>query len=374
MYRIVAACLAIGFAALAPAVRAAPLTIVSETPIAEQNATRFVVHADRLGRNYEVIVQLPIAKVFLPGQKLATIYALDGGYGQAGPNSVFLGGRAMMEPAIVVSIDFLRDQPSSRAEDFAHRPFTADGATLGGGGAAFEAFLLQDLRPFIEARYPADPAGSVLFGHSMGGVFATNVFADNPDAFAGYIIGSVVVPRDPSIVDRVAKATARAHGERVFLAVGGAEDATTKEKRLMGQGFAALTAAFRTNPGVKLQAKSYAGENHISYYPNLILDGFRFVLPPIAPVDLPYAPLSDEALARYVGTYALPDGRILTVKPGFESYLSVQVDDKPAGYMMPNGTDRFYAYRADLDVRFDPQGLTLTGRGAKVRAERKQAQ
>lgn len=373
MYRIVAACFAIGLTALASAAGAAPLTVVSEAPIAEQNATRFVVHADRLGRDYEVIVQLPNAKVFLPGQKLATIYALDGGFGLAGPNSVFLGARAMMEPAIVVSIDFLRGQPPSRAEDFAHRPFTVDGTTAGGGGTAFQAFLLQDLRPFVEARYPADPAGSVLFGHSMGGVFATNVFADNPDAFAGYIIGSVVVPRDPSMVDRVAKATARAHGERVFLAVGGAEDATTREKRLMGQGFAALSAAFKA-PGVELQARSYAGENHISYTPKLILDGFRFVLPPTVPVDLPYAPIPQEALARYVGTYVLPDGRILTVKPGFENYLSAQVDDEPASYLMPNGANRFYAYKADLDVAFDPHGLTLTGRGAKVRAERKQAQ
>jgi len=374
MRRILAAWLSVVVAVLASAAVADPLSIVSEAPITQQGATRFVVHSDRLNRDYEVIVQLPGAKVFLPGQKLAAIYALDGGYGLAGPNSVFLGGRAMMAPTIVVSLRLAPGQPSSRDQDFAHHPFTVDGATRGGGGAAFEAFLLQDLRPFIEARYPADPAGSVLFGHSMGGVFAANVFANNPDAFAGYILGSVVVPRDPGMVDRVAKATARAHGQRVFLAVGGAEDATTAEKRSMRQGFSALTAAFRTNPGVTLQARSYPGENHMSYYPNLVLDGFRFVSPPTVPVDLPYAPLSASDLARQVGAYVLPDGRTLTIKPGFESYLSAQVDDQPATYLMPNGVNRFYAYAADLDVTFDPRGLTLTGRGAKVRAERKPAQ
>lgn len=373
MRRILAACLSIVLAALASAAAADPLTIVSEAPVTQQGATRFVVHSDRLTRNYEITVQLPEAKVFLPGQKLAAIYALDGGYGLAGPNSVFLGGRAIMAPAIVVSIRLAPGQPSSRDLDFTHQPFIVDGATRGGGGAAFEAFLLNDLRPFIEARYPADPAGSVLFGHSLGGVFAANVFAGNPDAFAGYIIGSVVVPRDPGLVERVAKATARAHGQRVFLAVGGAEDATTTEKRSMRRGFSALAAAFRTNPGVTLQAKSYPGENHLSYYPNLILDGFRFVLPPTMPVDLPYAPLSQSALARYFGVYALPDGRTLTVKPGFENILSAQVDDQPPVYWLPNGLDRFYAYTADLDVTFDPHGLALTGRGVKVRAQRKSA-
>jgi pimeloyl-ACP methyl ester carboxylesterase len=211
----------------------------------------------------------------------------------------------------------------------------------------------------------------VLFGHSLGGVFAANVFADNPDAFAGYIIGSVVVPRDPGLVDRVAKATARAHSQRVFLAVGGAEDSTVAEKRLMRQGFTALTAAFKAKPGIELQAKSYPGENHLSYYPNLMLDGFRFVLPPTVPIDLPYVSLSPETLARYTGAYALPDGRSLTIKPAFDNLLSAQIDDQPAIYWLPNGADRFYAYTADLDVTFDPRGLTLTGRGAKARAERK---
>ncbi|MBW8860544.1 MAG: hypothetical protein JF570_12725, partial [Caulobacter sp.] len=111
--------------------------------------------------------------------------------------------------------------------------------------------------------------------------------------------------------------------------------------------------------------------NHISYYPNLVLDGFRFVLPPTVPVDLPYAPSSQGVLTRYVGAYALPDGRTLTIKPGFDRYLAVQVDDEPAVYWLPNGADRFYVYTADLDVTFDARGLTLTGRGATARAERK---
>lgn len=371
MRRTSLACLsAIGVALASPAI-ADSVTVVSEANITQQGATRIVVHSERLGRDYELRVQLPSAKVFLPGQKLATIYALDGGYGFAGPGGVSLGDRATMAPAIIVSLRYAPGQASPRDQDFAHHAFTVDGQTRGGGGAAFEAFLLQDLRPFIEARYPADPAGSVLFGHSMGGVFAANVFADKPDAFAGYIIGSVVIPRDPGLTDRVAKAASRAHGQRVFLAVGGAEDSTTLEKRRMAQGFAALTKAFKAGPGVILQARSYPGENHLSYYPNLVLDGFRFVLPPIVPVNLPYAPLTQTALEHYVGAYVLPDGRTLKVKPGFENVLSLQVDNEPSVYMLPNGKDRFYAFTGDLDVTFDPHGLTLTGRGAKARAERK---
>jgi predicted alpha/beta superfamily hydrolase len=373
MRRILIAGLVMALAGFASAAVCEPVKVISEAPTPTQNATSFILHSDRLERDYEVNVQLPNAKVFLPGQKLAAVYALDGGYGLAGPNSVFLGARAIMAPAIVVSLRLAPGQSSTRADDLTHHPFILEGKTVGGGGAAFEAFLLKDLKPFIEARYPADPAGSVLFGHSLGGVFAANVFAGHPEAFAGYIIGSVPVTRDPDLPNRVAKATARAQGQRVFLAVGGAEDSTTLEKTKMRRGFTAMTAAFKARSGVALQAKSYPGENHISYYPNLVLDGLRFVLPPTVPVDLPAVALSEERLARYAGAYALPDGRTLTIKPAPRSLLLAQVDDQPAVYLLPNGPDRFYAYTADLDVAFDARGLTLTGRGAKVRSERKSA-
>jgi predicted alpha/beta superfamily hydrolase len=371
MCRAFAAALAVLFALALPSLAlSGPLEVVSEGAVTESNTTRFVLRSERLGRDFDVVVQLPSATVFLVGQKLPAIYALDGGYGLAGPQSLFLSARGIMAPAIVVSVDYPRGQANFRSTDLTHNPFILGGTTMGGGGAAFEAFLLQDLKPFIEARYPADPVGSVLFGHSLGGVFAANVFADKPNAFAGYIIGSVVTPRDPGLAARVAKATARGHGERVFLAVGGDEDGTTAEKRMMRQGFASMAAALR-GPGVILKAQAYAGENHLSYYPKLVIDGLRFVLPPTVPVNLPFAALPASTIARYVGVYDMPDGRKITIGAAPNSMLSAQVRGMPPIMILPNGSDRFYAYTADLDVLFDNTGLTLVGRpAAKLRAER----
>jgi predicted alpha/beta superfamily hydrolase len=372
MYRAVARTLAavVALALSAPAL-ADPVKVISEAAVTEYNAHHFVVHSERLGRDFDVVVHLPNATVFLPGQKLPAIYALDGGYGLAGPQSQFLSARDVMAPAIIVSVDYPAGQPNLRSTDFLHNPITIEGTAIGGGGAAFEAFLLEDLKRFIEAKYPADPAGSVLFGHSLGATFAANVFARKPDAFAGYILGSLVVARDPGVLNRVAKAARTARGERVFLAVGGAEDAVTSEKaRKMRQGFAGMTAALRSGPGVILKTQRYPRANHLSYYPQMILDGFTFVLPPTVPADLPFVALPASTLARYTGVYGLPGGRKLTIKPARDSMVTAEMTGVPLVYLIPNGPDRYYAFASDLDVKFDATGLTLTGRGAKLRAER----
>ena len=195
---------------------------------------------DRIGRDFTVTVNTPSATVFLPGQKLPAIYALDSGYGLAGAQGSLLSNTGAMEPAIIVSVGYLPGQALFRNTDLLHNKTTQDKATYGGGGAAFEAFLLEDLRPFIEARFPADPARAVLFGHSFGGLFAANVFADKPEAFFGYVIGSVSAWADPDLIRRVAEAAPKAHGQRIFLSVGEKEGSVCRrqqpdDRRLQGQ-------------------------------------------------------------------------------------------------------------------------------------------
>jgi hypothetical protein len=157
----------------------------------------------------------------------------------------------------------------------------------------------------------------------------------------------------------------------VFLAVGEAEDGATAENRMMRQGFSSMAAALKGRPGVILKAKSYPGENHLSYYPNLIVDGFRFVLPPTVPVNLPFAVVPASTMTRYAGIYDLPDGRTITISAARDSMLSAEVTGAAPVLLLPNGPDRYYAYTSDLDVRFDKTGLTLIGGGGvKLRAER----
>jgi predicted alpha/beta superfamily hydrolase len=376
--RVFAAVLALAAACLpipGPPAEAAPLSVVSDAAALPPGFEHYVLHSDRLGRDFEIWVNPPSATAFLPGQKFPVIYALDAGYGIAGPQGLLLGSTGAMAPAITVSVGYKPGQAVLRNTDLTHAKFQAQGlpagATpimVGGGGAAFEAFLQEDLKPFIEAKYPADPKRSILFGHSLGGLFAANVFADNPDAYAGYIIGSASAWADPNLVARVAAAASKAHGARIYLAVGEDEDAVaiTGDAR-MRKGYLGLAAALKGRTGVVLRTQIYPGESHLSYYPRLITDGFPFVLPPARPTGAAQTRLAPAALARAEGVYKMPDGRQLRIFSQPNGLMSAQVTGIPVVPLMQNGPDRFYNPTSDIDAVFDGKSLTMTaGGGAKL--------
>jgi predicted alpha/beta superfamily hydrolase len=375
MRRSILASVALGLALAfsAPAL-AEPLKVVSETPPVLPGFSQFVLHSDRIGRDFWVTVNAPSTVLFLPGQKLPAIYALDAGYGIAGPQGSLLSGTEAMAPAIIVSIGYRTGEAINRNTDLLHNKLTQDGRTIGGGGAAFEAFLLDDLKPFIEAKFPVDPNRSILFGHSFGGLFAANVFADKPDAFAGYVIGSASAWADPALVARVAAAAPKATGQRIYLSVGEKEGAgRIGGSSQMTDGFNGLAEGLKGRPGVILKTQLYTGETHLSYYPRLIADGFPWVLPPPMPLGAAQVRLPAETLARYSGVYDLPDGRKLTIKAMPTGELTAQVADLPQVPLQQNGKDRFYTPTTDIDAVFDGTSLTLSGGGATLRVLREKA-
>jgi predicted alpha/beta superfamily hydrolase len=290
---IVAIAAAASFAASASA---QALKVVSEADLFPLGNHRFIVHSDKVGRDFAVTVTMPVAfaKYGPPATKVAVIYALDNGYDVAGPIAQMLSRTTDMSPAYVVSIGYIEGQPNMRGTDDSHQ---------GGGGAAFQQFLTSELRPFIEARYPLDPNKAVLFGHSAGGTFAANVLAQSPKAFFGYIIGS---PGDGVDVERLAKAAPKADGVRVFLAVGGAENETmlSNEKQVA----AALSVK---GSAVKLESRVFAGEGHTAYYPALASTAFHWLVPPSP--SRTAVPLPEAGYARVVGDYKTEDGRIINI-------------------------------------------------------------
>src|SRR6478735_4054726 len=110
MRRVIVALAAIAAVSLAGAAKAEPLKIVSQETPALPGLKAFVLHSERIGRDFQVVAHLPSATAFLPGQKFPVIYALDSGYGLAGQTGVLLGNTGAMAPAIIVDVGYTTGQ------------------------------------------------------------------------------------------------------------------------------------------------------------------------------------------------------------------------------------------------------------------------
>ena len=326
--------------------QAAPkLTVLSESE-PSGTARQFVIHSAMVNRDFVVVVSPPpifgswvsedlkAAGSGQEKQKLPAIYALDSGYGIAGPIAQMMAAVATMSPAYVVSVGYREGQADWRKTDLMHRSVRDGGSTFGGGGSKFQAFLTRELRPFLEAKYPLDPAKAILFGHSFSGLFAANVLAESPDAFDGYVIASPSVWIDPPVLDRLTASDRKVH--RVYIAVGEQED------RKMLDGVNQFAARLIAAPSrLKVEKRVFAGEGHISYYPALVPSAFAWMLPPPG-ADHTAITLPPGALERIAGDYQLADGRLVTVTLKAEKSF-VQVTGMPGqSELLPETAQRFF--------------------------------
>jgi predicted alpha/beta superfamily hydrolase len=375
--RLAALALMLVLAAPATALGAG-LTVVSEAPYTPERTADLIVHSARLGRDVRVTVSAPSGPLVTPGRRLPAIYALDGGYGVAGPVGQMMAWGAAMTPAYVVEVGYPeRDGNTAgrwRNDDLLFREADVEGHRAGGGAAAFQAFLAEELRPYLEARYPLDPKAAVLFGHSFGALFAANVLARAPASYAGYVIASPSVWADPGVVAALAAEAPRLSGTRVFLAVGGAEEARMTDG-------AAQVAAALTAPGsaAKVERRTYAGATHIGYFAELVPQAYAWILPPPAAAKATHTAVTLPAneLSRVAGTYDVGDGRKIAVSVK-EGRVYAEMTGSPGGEILPEGPRRFFVPMAGFDITLTFEGpdagpasaVVLSLNGALTRAVR----
>jgi predicted alpha/beta superfamily hydrolase len=121
-----------------------------------------------------------------------------------------------------------------RYVDFS-KSMTGDDNVTSGGAEAFLGFIRDELKPFIEDNYPADPGDATLFGDSFGGLFATYTLFHDPDTFQRYIVGSPSLWWNDKVSLEFEARYAETHDDldaRVFIAAGGLENAEEIAKQM----------------------------------------------------------------------------------------------------------------------------------------------
>lgn len=341
------------------------LTVVEEGQAIQARAVQFVVRSLHADRDYLIQVTPPARPPVFPGQKAAVVYALDGGWGVAGAAGWLLGGGGAMSPAYIVTIGYPTGQPNTREADLLPRPVVRQDGSVAKGGRSeqFTRFLLEELKPFIEGRYPVDPSRAVLFGHSLGGVFTANVLAEHPDAFAGFLIASPSVWADTTVPDRLRALSAEGAGPRVFVGYGELEDP------YMLEGGRQVSAAL-AGRGDRLSTHVFAGDFHITYYPAALGAALPFLLPRQAPLEFPLpVDVPPETLAGLAGRYALPNGAAIGVTPTAQG-LRAALPGMPPVDLRPRSPTSFFVQDMDVRVDFEANAMILFVNGDRIDAVR----
>lgn len=255
------------------------LEIRQEASVIQPATQRLVVRSKALDKDMVVTISPPVVRT-KAGDKAAIVYLLDGylSFGLASDTLQLMALEKQTWPAYLVTISYNSSNPNeialSRDYDYLHSVLKHpdDDKGMGGGGAKFEAFVVDELKPFIEARLPIDADRSILAGFSHGGLFVANLIARRPQAFDGYMIGSPSIWADARVVSAVAKAGG--NGKPVYLGVGGKEVGasinTVADTAKLGDSL--------QQAGFVVTERVFEGQTHGMTPNSWIAEGFRTLL------------------------------------------------------------------------------------------------
>jgi len=252
---------------------------------------QYVVASATLETRFRIGVAQPLGPGGAPprqlgdGESLPVIYVIDadGLFGLAVDTVRCLQIGELVPAALVVGIgydsateisDWVQLRVSHLTPTAARHPRT--NTTNTGYADAFLDFISGTVKPFVEARYPADPSDATLVGDSLGGLFATHALFRQPEAFQRYLIASPALAWDNQITFRYASEYTASHSDlraRVFLSAGALET----EEMLANMDRMASHLREQRYPSLSLTTKVFEDETHSSVIPATFSTGLRSV-------------------------------------------------------------------------------------------------
>jgi ferri-bacillibactin esterase len=254
------------------------------------------------GRSYRVQVAMPFVPA--PQNGYAVLYMLDGD-AYFGTYSFAARMRALMgelQPAVVVGIGYPEGESDLKAvfvrrqydltptgidpKEAAQAGLATDPAALGGADG-FLQVIEREVKPRVAALLPVDSGRNILFGHSLGGLFALHTLFTHPESFRTYLVLSPSIWFNHRVVldNEATFAAAVKSGKiapKVFVAVGGEEETVpaalppgmTREQVAKSIAAASMIRnamdlgdrlkALPSAAGYSARARVFDGETHIS--------------------------------------------------------------------------------------------------------------
>lgn len=146
-----------------------------------------------------------------------------------------------------------------------------------GGAPKLLEFMRQQLIPFIEKKYRANPDDRAVFGHSLGGLFSTYALFQTDPVFQRFIIGSPSLLWDAGVMFQVEEKYAEAHTAlpaKVFVSIGAKED---YELGMVDFEKFVKVLEKRNYSDLQWNSHIFKDETHVSVLPATISRGLRTV-------------------------------------------------------------------------------------------------
>lgn len=162
--------------------------LVASAQVPIQFGETYTIQSDALGEARTINVWVPPHADQDPRAPYRVLYLIDGGTQQ---DWFHITGLAQLgalswtfEPMVVVGIE-TDDRQNELTPEASDQRYMAEFPTSG-SAPDFRAFLIGEVKPFIEANFPVGEK-SALVGESLAGLFVADTYLKNPDAFDDYI-------------------------------------------------------------------------------------------------------------------------------------------------------------------------------------------
>lgn len=258
------------------------------------DTSRHLLHSDEMNQTFQIDVAVPPRLATASADSHPVVYLVDGNglFPLVYANTRALQRGSEMEPVIIVGIGYpvrepfeigaLRTRDLTPTEDKAFEDKMNNSglplrtAVRTGHAGKLAAFVENELKPFINARYPVDTDNEIFAGYSLGGLFGLYVLFHHAHLFDKYVLGSPSIWWDQSVSFAYEDAYARQHKvleKSVFISSG------TADLEMMVTGAQAMYKRLvdRAYEGLDVKYVEFEGETHSSGIGVALNRGIKYV-------------------------------------------------------------------------------------------------
>jgi predicted alpha/beta superfamily hydrolase len=272
---------------LAAAGRSAASAVPPYPPFVIANSQLRVLPRSANGRQYQLQIGLPASYASEPTRRYPVLFVTDGYWDfptvQTSYNNLVYD--RVVPEFIIVGLGYVGENPdfgNLRLWELSPVPVEGHGEQTSGHAAEFLRTLEDEIIPFIEREYRADPSHRVLAGSSLGGLFTLYAMYTRPELFQGYIAVSPAVRVQNDWLLGYEEAFARSgQALKARLYLTGAENEWPSFLAAIQRFHARL--ARRKYPGFAYDFRRIDGERHAGTKAESYVRGMRFVFAPLAP-------------------------------------------------------------------------------------------